>query len=237
MIRALERREPVVSGVISEIKRALISGGIKLGDKLPPEIDLAKKLGVSRNVVREATKMLVAMGIVDIKRGDGTYIKKNISSNILDPLVLKLVLSKGNPQELLELREMVELGTLYSVMKNVRTEDIVKMEEVNRLFEIEFQKEKADVNVMVALDLQFHYALVAASHNDFIQQIATTILGMFTPLIKESLFRMGVKQAISIHKKIIELIREGNWTKASNFLVAAFEREKKDLKGITFPES
>ena len=181
--------------------------------------------------------MLVAMGIVEIKRGDGTYIKKNISANILDPLILKLVLSKGNPRELLELREMVELGTLYAVVKNARSEDILKMEEVNSLFDIECQKEKADVNVMVALDLQFHYVLIAASRNDFIRQIATTILEMFAPLIKESLPRMGVKQAPGIHKKIIESIRERSWTKASDFLVAALEREKKDLKGITFPES
>lgn len=132
---------------------------------------------------------------------------------------------------------MVELGTLYSVVKNVKTEDIVKMEEVNRLFEIEFQKEKADVNAMVALDLQFHYVLIAASHNDFIQQIAATILEMSAPLIKESLSRTGVKQGLSIHKKIAESIRQGNWTKASNFLVAALEREKKDLEGIAFPES
>lgn len=232
MIRGLDKRVPVVHSIIEEIKRSLIEGGLKLGDKLPAEMDLAERFGVSRNVVREAIKMLVAMGIVEIKRGDGTYIKRNISSNILDPLILNLVLSKGNPQKLLELREMVELGTLYSVIKNVQTEDIVKMEEANRVLEVESEKEQPDAKVIVERDLNFHHALVDASHNELIQEIAKAILEMFFPLVRESLARMGVKQAIKDHKKIIEAIRERNWKKANDRLLAGFEREKKDLKGI-----
>lgn len=232
MIRALGKRVSVVRSVIEEIKRSLIEGELKLGDKLPAEMNLAERFGVSRNVVREAIKMLVAMGIVEIQRGDGTYIKKSISSNILDPLILKLVLSKGNPQKLLELREMVELGTLYSVIKNVRTEDIVKMEEATRLLEVESEKEQPDAKVIVERDLNFHHALVDASHNELIQEIAKAILEMFFPLVRESLARMGVKQAIKDHKKIIEAIRERNWKKANDRLLAGFEREKKDLKGI-----
>ncbi len=224
MIRALDRRVSVVYSIIGEIKRSLIEGDLKLGDKLPAETNLAERFGVSRNVVREAIKMLVAMGIVEIQRGDGTYIKKSISSNILDPLILNLVLSKGNPRKLLELREMVELGTLYSVIRNVRTEDIVKMEEANRLLEMESKKEQPDAKVLVDRDLGFHYALINASHNELIQEIAKAILEMFSPLIRESLVRMGLKQAIKDHKKIVEAIIERNWKKANDVLLAGFER-------------
>ena len=91
----------IVDKIMIEIKSSLIQGDLKLGDKLPSERELTEKYGVSRGAVREAVKMLVALGVVEIKRGDGTYITKKVPHSGLNQLIFSLIQEEGTPQELL----------------------------------------------------------------------------------------------------------------------------------------
>ena len=67
-------------------------------------------------------------------------------------------------------------------------------------------------------------------------KIGRAMLEMFIPLIREGLLIMGVENAITEHRKIIEAIKQRNWKKANDVLLAGFEREKRELKGkVLFP--
>ncbi len=83
--------ETVVKLVIDRITSAIISGQYKIGEKLPSEYELIEELQVSRNSLREAMKILSAMGVVDIKRGDGTYICSQINPNMFDSVIYSLI--------------------------------------------------------------------------------------------------------------------------------------------------
>jgi len=126
--KKLGNEKSIVQKLIAEFKNAMINRTLKSGDKLPTEMELARRFSISRNVVREAVKMLVALGVAEIKRGRGTYITKNVSGQVIDPLVFNLLLSGGSAEKLLELREMLELGILEIVLEKVTQEDIQKME-------------------------------------------------------------------------------------------------------------
>ena len=79
--------------IIQRITDALISGELKPGDKIPTEVEFSEKLGVSRNAVREAIKVLVAFGVLEIKRSEGTYVVEEFNNKLLKPLMYGLILS------------------------------------------------------------------------------------------------------------------------------------------------
>ena len=103
-------RPSVVNLVLERVKDALISQELKPGDKLPTEMELCKSLNVGRTSVREAVKMLEALGVAEVRRGDGTYISETLNASSLNPLIFALALQSGTNAELVELRLLVEIG-------------------------------------------------------------------------------------------------------------------------------
>lgn len=101
--------------IVERITQQLISRDLKPGDRLPTEMEFCEKLGVSRNAVREAMKILVAMGVVEIRKPEGTFIVDEYSPKLLNPSMYALILSERNMAEILELniamlREICILG-------------------------------------------------------------------------------------------------------------------------------
>ena len=97
-------RKTLVQRIISEIQDRLVKGALRAGDRLPPEGKLAAQFGVGRTSVREAMKVLAALGVIEIRRGDGTYVSESMSARIFDRLLFQLLLSdtdkkKAEPQQ------------------------------------------------------------------------------------------------------------------------------------------
>ncbi|MGI5888583.1 MAG: FadR/GntR family transcriptional regulator, partial [Oscillospiraceae bacterium] len=90
------KRESAVDVVINSIKQLLIDGKLKPGDKIPNELEISQGLGVSRGSVREAMKILSALGIVDIKVGNGTYVRSKPDSELLDSLLFSYYITNPN---------------------------------------------------------------------------------------------------------------------------------------------
>ena len=90
--------------IVKRITDALVSGELKPGDKIPTETEFSENLGVGRNAVREAIKVLVAFGVLEIRRAKGTYVVDDYSDKLLDPLIYGLILSERNMDELHPLR-------------------------------------------------------------------------------------------------------------------------------------
>src|SRR5659263_89975 len=104
--------ESVVQKVINRITYAINEGHFKVGDKIPSEFELMEELHVSRNSLREAMKILSALGIVEIKRGDGTYICSQIKPSMFDSLIYDLILVCSTSEEIVELRQTLDEAVL-----------------------------------------------------------------------------------------------------------------------------
>ena len=85
-------RPKAVEDIVETFKQAIIHGDLQPGQRLPSEAELSQQLGVGRGTVREAMKMLEALGVVNIKRGDGTYITDKPSPTLLSPLMFAIML-------------------------------------------------------------------------------------------------------------------------------------------------
>jgi len=217
--KILSDKRSVVDKIINEIKNALMRGELKPGGKFPTEKELIERYGVSRGAVREAVKMLVALGVVEIKRGNGTYIARRISPSALNQLIFSLIQKKGTPQELLELREVMEIGVLEVILSKLTEKDIEKMEKAIEKMEKVCRDGIIDKKILSRIDLEFHYAFAEATHNPLIVELFTTILEMFLPTIEDSLrYNIQIEndplKGARIHRKILEALKERNLEKA-----------------------
>lgn len=185
--------------VIDSIKNILIQKKILPGDLLPSEQALADSLGVGRGSVREALKILDAFGIVEIIHGDGTYIATSANKKIFDPLIYSMIISNSDSNELIQLREMVEMGVINTIIDNATDEDLRKLEAVHAEYEALGQRGETDLSQLNACDLKFHRTMATLTHNHLIENMYNFVIDIFAPTINAT---FGLER----HRKIIAAI-------------------------------
>lgn len=164
--------------VTDKITEALATGEIKPGDYLPSEGQLAKSLNVGKSSVREAIKMLEAIGVVEIIRGNGSRVKSQIDAEALSPLTYQLLLqSHTSHSNLVQFRQTIEMAV------NCLAIDTITDEEIDSLRKIQEQmlenNQKGIDNL--ELDIRFHEVIYSSTHNPFFACIGTSIMQLFKP--------------------------------------------------------
>lgn len=185
--------------VLERIKEALLNKELEPGDRLPSETELSNKLGVGKSSVREAIKMLEAMGIVEPRQGEGTFISERPKEDSLNPLVFQLIIEQGTNMDIVELRAMFEPAYSLQAMHKATVDDIQDIEQT-----IHSLEEKIIKNAQTADDdLAFHIAILKSTHNPFVIRIGETILQLFKASISKSMQTIP-NTAVRDHKAIFE---------------------------------
>jgi len=154
--------------VINSIRDMLLRGELRPGDKLPPERDLAEQFGVSRVPIREAMKILEYMGVVDVSRGDGTYVRNLTVEDFVGKLNFALTATGGTIMDLLELRINLECFAAHQAANRRTDEDIGALEKALADMRTAMKNPAADdesLNRLRALSHEFHRQLIRAAHN------------------------------------------------------------------------
>lgn len=153
----------LVDRVVNEIQRVIMSDQLEPGMKLLPERELADELGVSRTVVREAVRILVAKGLLETKPGVGTLVRQVTSDQIVEPLSLLLQSQKGgiSIEHLHQVRHMLEIEIVGLAAQQATEEDIADLEEL--LAEMESVTDIPEA--FVTRDADFHRGLATTTHN------------------------------------------------------------------------
>jgi len=206
-----DERKSRVEVVIDTFKSLLLSKQLQPGDRLPNEFDLTKSLSTSRGSVREAMKILASFGVVQIRPGDGTYVSRSVGKNLFDHLLFQLLLSDTDRRQLMELRELIELGVLKAIIANATEEDLQEIERRHVAMDTAVKNHEADAKVLTSLDKAFHVALGEASRNPLIQRIYEFTLELFTPSIEQTHKQLdNGKVAVGLHGKLLEALRGRN---------------------------
>jgi len=169
--------------IVRQVKAMIAEGRLKGGDRLPPERDLAEKFVVSRTSVREALRALESLGLVEIRPGEGTFVRQVSIDALVEPLALLMVSQREGIGELFEARRLLEPSLAALAAARATPEEIQEME---RILE-EQSKEIVSGRTGLAQDAQFHAAIGAAAHNRAITRIAHAIMDLLTQSREESL--------------------------------------------------
>ncbi len=196
--RPLEKGS-VVRLVLERIKEAMLNGELVRGDYLPSESELVRSLGVGKTSVREAIKMLEAMGIVEVRQGHGTIIREQAGNESLGPLIFQLILQQATNEDLLELRRLFEPAYTVLAMQKATDADIDGL----RAQVAEFAARIKDGTQTSDDDLAFHCAVLKCTRNPFVIQIGTTIHQLFKNSISRSMLTIA-DVALRDHSAILE---------------------------------
>ncbi len=213
----------VVQKITSQLMQQVIDGKLSPGQRLPTESEISEQLGVGRNSLREAMKILSAMGIVSVRRGDGTYINHNPGFSGYESMVYALMVSKASPSELLELRKTIETDVLELAAKHCDETDIVELE----LLLNQYHKalDEGRVDEAYELDIGFHMRIAQAGRNRLMARIFKTVLTIFFGSIKASLWpnKPGEPWLNRDHIAMLEALRTHDVAKCSEIVTRSVD--------------
>ncbi len=137
------------------------------GSKLPNENELSESMGVSRTTLREAISFLVAQGVLDIRRGKGTFVAESLPNPGMDLTALAGVRSRVRAKDLFEMRLIFEPATVALACRRASDEELEqirkKAERVERI--------AAEGGNWPLADQEFHWAIIKASHNEYMRRL------------------------------------------------------------------
>ncbi|MEU2339159.1 FadR/GntR family transcriptional regulator [Streptomyces sp. NPDC013172] len=161
---------------IAQIRELIRSGALPPGSKLPPEPELAAQLGLSRNLAREAVKALAVARVLEVRRGDGTYVTSLQPSLLLEGLGGAVELLQGDStalQDLMETRRLLEPVATALAATRITDQQLAEVE-----WHLEAMREsRDDVERLNAHDAAFHRAVISATGNETLLTLLESISG------------------------------------------------------------
>lgn len=177
-IRTRKIYEEVTDSILEMIK----TGQFKAGDKLDSVEQLAKNFNVGRSAIREALSGLRAMGLVEMRQGEGTYITTFDATTFSLPLSSALLMKREDIKELSEVRKILEVGAAASAATNHEAEDLLHMEEALKAM----KEAKGQGEIGEKADLDFHLAIAHATHNKMLINLMTSVSEIMVESMKET---------------------------------------------------
>jgi GntR family transcriptional repressor for pyruvate dehydrogenase complex len=205
----MEREEPLASRVAREIERLILKNDLAVGTRLPSERELAGQFAVSRTVIREAVRTLVAKGFLEVKTGSGTIVRQPTSASAAESMSRLLAAGSdrfdyGHVSEVRRLLE-VEIAGLAAQRRTNADLDTLKGILAQAAERID------DPETFVQTDVAFHEALAYATHNDLFVIILSSIAQTMIDVRRLGLRVSGTPaRALDYHHRILTSIETGD---------------------------
>jgi GntR family transcriptional repressor for pyruvate dehydrogenase complex len=210
-----ERRWTTAEEVISQLREMIHRGELRPGDRLPPERDLAKLLGVSRPTLRAGIRSLAAVGVLQSRRGAGTFVVKTEGPPALDSSPLRLMASLHGlkTREMFEARQSLEMAVAGLAAERATGDQMASMaEELTGMF-----ASLDEPGQFLVHDMRFHQTVAAASGNRILtalmNMVATILFEVRSKTVKRA---RDLKESAEMHRQIYRAIRERNPEAARN---------------------
>ena len=225
MVETIER--PKLSDVIAgRLKTFIVDGNLKSGDRLPTEAELAAKFGVSRLSLREATKSLEFLGIVEAKPGRGLTVGRVNMERVTEYLGFHPALHDVSPEELIDTRVLIEVGVLPHVAGRMKADDTVyeKLNAINAAL-----RQARSLARWVELDIEFHRELIWASGLSPLMAFSD-VLAVFFQRFRESVKKAEWSRGVHSHQRVIDSLRRGEVRAADRELRTHIESHRERLE-------
>ena len=226
--KIVETEKPVsaVETVIDYIRSQIYKRKLRKGDRLPTEGELCDILNVGRGSVREAMKRLEAIGLLEIRRGDGTYISSMQEVAAFDSLLYKIILEDIDFDQILDYRIQLEISIMQLAIRNCTPEVLDELYANCRSFETYISNNREwEASVLHDIDLEFHGLLGKASGNQLLSDVYRASLELFSPYIMRNYEQGQVhespQETVNNHKLLIQAIEERNPAKATYAVINA----------------
>ena len=226
-------RQPLPDQVAAELVSRIAAGEYAEGAVIPTESVLASQLAVGRSTVREAMKVLVGAGMVEILRGKGTFVRPRADWSPFDPLVL--LASSGLPdgaqattRKVLEARRLVEVGVAELAAARATPTQVERLDQA-----IAEMEAAPDVATFVTADLAFHDTLLEAADNPFVAALFAPIGALLSDERRRTSEPEALRPlAIAAHRAIASAVRRHDPVEARQAMSAHLDETLQKLEGV-----
>ena len=220
--------------IVRQVKQLIADGKLKSGDQLPPERDLAERFMVSRTSVREALRALQSRGLVEIRAGEGAFVRDISVDKLIEPLALVILPHREAVGELFEARRLLEPGIAALAARRATREELTEMERILA----EQAREVARGRTGVAQDSALHAAIANSAHNRAITRIVSALMDLLSQSREESLLTPGrPTRSHEDHRRVLAAIRRRDEAAAHRAMLDHLIAVESLVTGAHAPES
>lgn len=219
----MEKQKKAYEIVMDHIKNQILNQELSLGEMLPPERELSENLGVSRNSVREALKILSVVGVISSRQGAGNYISCDFESYLIDTLSMMFMLEQLDYDQINQIRIGLEMQAYALAVKYAENSEILMMQNYVRQLD-----ESKDDEEKTRLDKKIHYAIAKASKNILILNILNAlseVMDVFIKDMRREILRTESRKGMlqETHKQMVDCLMKRDVENGQKALMKHFE--------------
>lgn len=209
-------KRSLVELAVERMRQRILQGDWHVGQRLPTEPELAIELGISRNTVREAMRVLAFSGLVEIRQGDGSYLR-----TAQDPLQAVQAMSRCTPEQARETRHILEAEAIGLAALRRTDQDLIALRESLAGSAGHFH---GDLDTYISCDMVFHQQLVDAAHNPALSELYRYFSGVVAAAVQHNLSAEPRCQAtFDLHGQILDAIEQRDPERAKRLSRALIE--------------
>jgi len=218
---AKQRLRPSLNEIVRDyVKQYILDHKLSAGDPLPPEAQIAEELGVGRGSVREAIKALQSLGVVEVRHGDGLYVRAFSFDPIVETVRYGMRFDAVSLTELAQIRFFLESAAIESATKNISEEEIQRLDELMDAWKQRLEGGQSHMD----LDAQFHRILYGSLDNKMFMQLYELFWLAFESL-GDTIIKQGrpASKDYENHRDIVDAIKARDLDRVKKHLTYHFE--------------
>ena len=210
----LIKKDNLSDTIAESIENDILSGELKVGDKLPSENRLSEMFGVSRNVIREALRLVKERGLVEISTGSGIYVSRPKSALIGKNLNRMVAVNNYLLSDFFDMRMTLEIKAIRMAAVSITDEELDKLERT-----ITVMKEMSDNSVAFGeAENRFHYLIAKASRNAFLKIFIESLMDAQAVYTTEELGGSYCREIVHDHEKIFCALKHHNEAECERYM-------------------
>lgn len=216
-------RQRLSQAITAEIEHLILEERLSPGDRLPSQQKLANQFGVSAPVVREAIQTLAARGLLDVRHGSGTYVRKPSLDILARTLKLHVRMNHTSIMPLHEVRTVLESELAALAAERATPDDLATLDAIL----VKQRKYLEDPAITNEADLDFHLQLALAAHNDIFLVLLNPLIELIREYRSVAIQYRTVNQAsLEDHEAIYEAVCDGDSKRARSTMSTHLTRVK-----------
>lgn len=196
--------------VYQQMQDQIVNGDWKPGDRIPSENELAEQFGVSRVTVRNALQKLAALGLIETRLGDGSYVCQPEAKAMLQPLVPAAFLTDNSLGEILQFRRMIEGPVCGEACRQAGPEAVNSLSDLYQ----EMMDNRADLRRFADCDYRFHLEMARLTGNSILIEMFHIIQEVMKSSFDRVVLARGSKAGLYYHGRILEAFSVGDAQRA-----------------------
>ena len=194
-------KRSLVDQALEQLRLRIAQGAWAVGERLPTEPELCAELGISRNTVREAMRVLAFSGLIEIRQGDGSYLR-----SMTDPLGTMRALSHCTLGQAQETRQILEVEAIGLAAQRRTASDLRALRTALDASAALYQ---GDLEAYISADLAFHRRLVDAAHNPALSELYQYFSAIVGAQLRQTLNLSPRRQAVfDLHVALLDAVEQ-----------------------------